>query len=128
MKLLSPRVHGFLDYLVVVFLLLAPSLFGFRGIAATLCYVLAPIQLVMSLLTDYPLGIAKVIPFPVHGAVELIVALGLIVMPWIFGFSIFAMQRNFFIASGVGLGLVWLVTNYVPASTVASMAAGRDPY
>jgi hypothetical protein len=128
MKILSPRVHGFLDYLVVAFLLVAPSLFGLRGIAATLCYVVAPTQLVMSLLTDYPLGVAKLIPFTVHGAIEVVMALGLIAMPWLFGFSAVDVERNFFIASGVGLGLVWVMTNYAAASSLASTAARRDPY
>ncbi len=127
MRILSPRVHGFLDYFVVAFLLLGPTLFGFGGFAATLCYILAPVQLVMSLATDYPLGVAKVIPFPVHGGVELVTALGMIVMPWLFGFSHVDVARNFFIASGVALGLVWLVTNYA-ASTLASRTARTNTY
>ncbi len=120
MKILSPRVHGYLDYLVVALLFLAPSLFGFTGIAATICYVLAPVQLVMSLLTAYPLGVAKMIPFPVHGGVEIVTSVGLLAAPWLFGFSAFDAARNFFIIAGVGLGLVWAMTNYVAARTTTT--------
>jgi hypothetical protein len=112
MKFLDPRVHGYLDYAAVLLLALAPWLFGFGGAAATLCYVVAAAQLGMSLLTAYPLGIAKVIPFPIHGGVELVVAIGLVVAPWLFGFDEVNAARNFFIAAGIGLGFVYLVTDY----------------
>jgi len=112
MKLLAPRPHGYIDYLAVVALALAPSLFGFGGVPATLCYVLAVVQLAMSLLTAYPLGILKVIPFPVHGGVELVTAIFLCCAPWLFRFHDANAPRNFFVVSAIGLLLVYLVTNY----------------
>lgn len=115
MKFLDPRTHGYLDYAAVAVLALAPTLFGFGGIAATICYVVAAMQLGMSLLTAYPLGAAKVIPFTVHGAIELVVAIALVAAPWLFGFSSEDAARNFFIVSGLGLLGVYLVTNYKAA-------------
>ena len=112
MKILGPRPHGVIDYLAVVLLALAPTLFGFGGIAATLCYVLAVVHLVMSLVTAYPLGVAKLVPFPIHGGVELVVAIFLVAAPWIFGFADLAAARNFFVASAAALLLVYLLTNY----------------
>ena len=122
MRILSPRVHGVLDYAIVALLLLAPALFGFAGVAATICYALAIVQLGMSLLTNYPLSIAKLVPFPVHGAIELATSIGLLAMPWIFGFHTVDAARNFFVVGAIGLGLVWLVTNYqgVPATSRGS--------
>lgn len=110
MKVLSPKIHGFVDYVAVAVLIAAPSLFGFGGLAATICYVLAGAQLIMSLLTAYPLGIAHLIPFTLHGGVELVTSLFLVAAPWIFGFA--AAPRNFFLISGIGLLLVYLITNY----------------
>lgn len=123
MKILSPRIHGYLDYVLVALFLLAPTLFGFAGAAATLCYVLAAVQAGMSLLTAYPLGIAKIVPFPVHGALEAAVAVFLFASPWVFNFSYVDAARNFFIASGVLLSLVWIVTDYRAAS-VPTHSAG----
>jgi hypothetical protein len=117
MKILSPRVHGYIDYAAVAMLLLAPTLFGFGGLAATVCYVLAAAQGGMSLLTAYPLSIAKVIPFQVHGAIELLAAIFAFVSPWLFGYSHVDAARNFFIVSGVALSIVWLVTDYRSAYT-----------
>ena len=119
MKFLDPRTHGYLDYLAVAVVALAPTLFGFGGVAATICYVVAAMQLGMSLLTAYPLGAAKVIPFTVHGAVELVVAIALVAAPWLFAFSSEDAARNFFIVSGLGLLAVYLVTNYKAADRSA---------
>ena len=127
MKLLSPRIHGFIDYAVVALFLLAPTLFGFAGVAATLCYVLAAVHLVMSLLTAYPLGVVKLVPFPVHGALELAVAVGLVASPWLFGFSAVDAARNFYVAAGVAVSAVWLLTNYVAVPETGRIGGYRAP-
>jgi len=113
-RLLSPRNHGYIDYLAVGLLLLAPTLFRFSGLPAALCYVLAVVQGGMSLLTAYPLGVAKLIPFTVHGTIELITSVALVIVPFL-GFSEMVRARNFFIVSGLALFLVWLTTNYQAA-------------
>ncbi len=119
MKFLDPRAHGYIDYVAVVVLLLAPLLLGFEGMAAGICYLLAAVQLGMSLLTAYPLGVAKLIPVPLHGGIELLTAFFLVTAPWVLGFSPHDASRAFFVAAGLGLGLVWLFTNY---------KAAPDPY
>jgi hypothetical protein len=111
-RVLNPRIHGFIDYAIVALLALAPTLFDFSGTPATLCYVLAVAQLGMSLLTAYPLGAAKVIPFPIHGGIELAVGILALVSPWLFGFSDVTSARNFFLVAGVSVALVWALTNY----------------
>jgi hypothetical protein len=112
---LSPRVHGFIDYGSVVFLVLSPMLFGFSGVPATLCYLFAGALLVLSLITAYPLGVAKLVPFTIHGAIEAVSAVGLVLAPFLFGFSDVPAARNFFLVAGVALGIVFLVTNYKAA-------------
>jgi hypothetical protein len=112
---LSPRIHGFIDYGSVVLLLLSPMLFGFAGVPATLCYLFAGALLVLSLITAYPLGVAKVVPFTLHGMIEAVSAVGLVLAPFLFGFSRVEAARNFFIVAGIALGLVFLVTNYKAA-------------
>lgn len=70
MNTITPRVHGYLDYVTVVVFLLAPTLIGLTGIPAMLAYALAGIHLAMTLGTDFPLGIVKLIPIPIHGWIE----------------------------------------------------------
>jgi len=119
MKLLSPATHGVIDYALVAVFLLAPTFFGFAGVPETLCYALAAVHLVMTLCTAFPLGVVKLIPFPVHGALELAVAVGLVIAPWLLGFEATAWARNFYVGAGILVFGAWLATNYtaVPART-----------
>ena len=126
MNVLSPRVHGYVDYAVVALFALAPMLFGFGGLAATICYVLAVVHLGMTLLTAFPLGQVLVIPFPVHGALELAVAVALVLAPWLFGFQRVDEARWFYIAAGVAIGVVWLLTRYQTTPVEAGPASTRS--
>lgn len=112
MRFLDPRIHAYLDYLYVVTLAAAPSLLSFAGIAATLCYVTAIAVLGLSLFTRYDLGLVKLIPFPVHGTIELIASIAFVACPWLFGFAEVEISRNFFVAAGALLFGVWLITDY----------------
>jgi hypothetical protein len=103
-------MHGVLDYSTCAFFALAPTLFNLDGAYATVCYVLAGGYLVISLLTNMPLGVARVIPFPVHGKLELVSGLVFIASPWLFGFANEnETARNLF----VGAGLVFLVVYFL---------------
>ena len=115
-KVLSPTTHGVLDYLLAIAFLAAPAFFGFDSEnAATLSRVIGVAYLAVSFITRYPLGALTWIPFPVHGALEAIMAAAWIVMPWLFGFADDVMARNFFIVAGVGLLLVVALTDYKAA-------------
>jgi hypothetical protein len=64
MKVISDTAHGILDYLTVAIFALAPGVLGLSGFAALVSYALAAIHLVMTLLTNMPLGVLKIIPMP----------------------------------------------------------------
>ena len=97
MGFLSPRIHGYLDWVAVFALGAAPALLHFGGVAATLSCLTAALHLVMCVATRYPLGVASRLPFPVHGTIELATALFLIASPWAFGFDGDRTARAFFI-------------------------------
>jgi hypothetical protein len=113
MKVLSPRVHGMLDYATVALFALAPTLFDFSGPYATACYVLAGGYLLITLLTDFPMGVARVIPFPMHGGLELVSGLALLAVPFLFGFHDDNHEaRNFFMGMGILFLGSWLLTDW----------------
>ena len=116
MKLLSPKVHGYLEYLVVVAFLAAPTVLGFTGLPAQLAYAIGVVHLVVTLLTAFPLGAVKLIPFPVHGVLELIVAVVLLALPWLAGFTAQRPAQLFFVVAGAIIGLVFLTTDYKAAA------------
>jgi len=126
MKILQPKVHGYIDYALVLLFALAPTLLGFDGVPQTLCYVLAALHFATSLFTAYPLGALKIIPFPVHGAGEAILAPLLALAPWLFGFWRTPAPRNFFLLAAVAVLLVWLVTDYKLSEQTASHRGRRS--
>lgn len=117
MKILSSTVHGYLDYIVVAAFVFAPTLFGFAGAAATISYVLAGVHLALTVLTAFPPGLIKLVPAVIHGWIELVVAICLIALPFVAGFT--GAARNFYLAAGALIFIVWLITSYKTAETSA---------
>ena len=56
MRFISARIHGMLDFVVVILFLLGPLLMGLGGSPAAISYTLAVIHLVMTLMTRFPAG------------------------------------------------------------------------
>ncbi|WP_411725577.1 hypothetical protein [Methyloglobulus sp.] len=110
MKIISPTQHGYLDYVTVVLFLAAPTLIGLTGVAGALAYALAAIHLAMTLVTDFPLGVAKLLPFSIHGWVERVVGPVLVLLPFALGFDTAA--RSFYIVIGIVIVVVGLLTDY----------------
>lgn len=110
MKILTPTQHGYLDYATVILFLVAPSLLGLTGMAGIFAYLLAGIHLIMTLLTDFPLGVYKPVPFPLHGLVERVVGPVLILLPFVFGFT--STATTFYVVVGIVIILVGLLTDY----------------
>lgn len=110
--MLNPRTHGYLDYLGVLFFFVAPSLFGFDDKVANLSYIIGVAYLGMVLLTAYPMGVLKWIPFPIHGGVELALGAFLIASPWLLRFSQAPTERNVMVVTGIAVLGVWFLTDY----------------
>ena len=89
MRVISTRTHGVLDYLTSGMLLSAPRLLGLTDIPASArAFRLAGGGAALySLLTDYELGAVKLVPMPVHLALD--AASGALVAssPWLLGFA-----------------------------------------
>jgi hypothetical protein len=89
MRILSTRMHGIMDYLIGVLLLLAPNLLGFadNSAAAWIPRVLGIIILLQALMTRFEVGVMPVIPMSVHLMMDYGLGLFLAASPWLFGFS-----------------------------------------
>ena len=112
MKMLSPKLHGMIDFIAVIIFGLAPMAFGFRGIPAKISYLLAGVHLVMTLATAFPCGLFKIIPMRIHSIVEFVVSITLVILPWILGFSSEYAARNFYIGMGIIIFVVGLLTSH----------------
>ena len=89
MRFLPTRIHGMLDYLIGLLLIAAPWLLDFAdGGAEQWVPVIVGASVIMySLITDYELSIANIIPMPVHLGLDIMGGALLAVSPWLFGFS-----------------------------------------
>ena len=113
MKFISPKIHGFIDYLVVVFLLASPTFFGFTGLVAIFTYALGAVHLLLTAFTNYPLGIVKVIPVNLHATIEALVGIALIVLAYTLFKDNAQGSKLYYVIFGTVVLLTWLVTDYV---------------
>lgn len=111
MKFIPEKIHGIIDYFVVLFLIAAPVFFGFDSFTAIFTYALAIVHLILTLLTDFDSGVFKVVSFPLHGIIELIVGIALIILAFtLFGGS--SVGKLFYIGVGAAILVTWLFTDY----------------
>jgi hypothetical protein len=110
---ISPKVHGFIDYAMAGQLISAPYLFGFKKdkLATTIALTAGFSVLGVSLLTRYPLGAVKVIPFKTHGIIETGAASFLAISPLLFNFRKGNAAKFLSIAGIAYLGVI-AMTNY----------------
>ncbi len=89
LRFISTRTHGVLDYVVGALLIVVPYLLGFAdGTAAQwVPQVLGLVAIGGALMTDYELGVMRVIPMPVHLMIDIASGALLALSPWLFGFS-----------------------------------------
>ncbi|HSD06236.1 SPW repeat domain-containing protein [Flavobacterium sp.] len=88
MKVIYTKVHGYLDYVLGFILLLVPSLLQLdsNSLESLIFYILSILTLFYSILTDYELGVYKVLPMRMHLIADLLAGVFLLTSPWIFGF------------------------------------------
>jgi hypothetical protein len=110
MKIISSEAHAALDYLTVVIFALAPTAIGLSGVAAIISYVLAIVHLSMTVVTDMPFSLVKIVPIKLHALVELVVGPVLVIGGLLLELATPA--RTFFVAMGVIIFAVWLLSSY----------------
>ena len=110
MKMISDEIHALLDYVTVVIFALAPTVIGFSGLAAIVSYVLAVVHLAMTLVTDMPFSLAKLVPIKLHALVEVVVGPVLVVGGLLSPGPL--PTRIFFVAMGAIVFVVWLLSSY----------------
>ena len=84
-RLLPAWFHAIADYAVGVTLIAVAVIVGGTGAAVATGVVVGAVVLVVSMLTRYPLGVAKVLPFTVHSAGDYLAAALLVLAPFALG-------------------------------------------
>ena len=113
-KVLKPTPHAVIDYAMAGTLMAAPWLFGFSDnkTARANSVISGAAVLGLSLMTRYPLGAAKLVPFRVHGVVETMAAVMNTAAPWLMGFSRNKRATGAHVAAGLATLAVVALTDY----------------
>ena len=125
MRFLPTRVHGVIDYLWGVSLIATPWLLGFAngGAAQYLPQLLGAAIIIMSLITDYELSVTRIIPMPVHLAIDVAGGALLAVSPWLFGFADRVYWPHLIVGlAEIGVGLMTQTTPGARDATTGRLA------
>lgn len=89
MRLITTKTHAYLDYIVGIFLLVAPFILKLdpKMPEGILFFILGAGLLFYSIITNYELGLFKIIPMKTHLLLDIASGIFLAASPWIFGFS-----------------------------------------
>ncbi len=97
-RFISPTLHGVADYSAGIGLIIAPFVLGLGAdhpASQTISVVTGIAVLIVSLLTDYKLGAFRNIPFQGHLAIDLIVAIAFMILPFALGFK--GLEANYYL-------------------------------
>jgi hypothetical protein len=112
-RLLPAWLHAVADYAVGAGLIIIALAVGGSGKAVAAGVVVGATVLVVSMLTKYPLGVAKVLPFTVHSAGDYLAVALLLVAPFALNFhSSDTGLTGVYIVAGIAVLGVSLITNY----------------
>jgi hypothetical protein len=110
-KAVTPKGHAVIDYLTVGAFLVTGALYWRRHKRAALsAFICGGADLALSLITDYPGGVKKVISFPTHCKVDLGLAAMTATMPEFMGFKD-DREKRFFLAQSAGITLATNLTD-----------------
>ncbi|HEY9048171.1 MAG TPA: hypothetical protein VIN08_19830 [Ohtaekwangia sp.] len=109
---LTTKLHGLLDYIVVIFLLASPTLFDLPPSTSLFTYILGFVHLALTITTDFPPGLIKLIPAKVHGIVELAVSIALVGVAFILEMIDGQVAKYFYLPFAAAVFFIWLITDY----------------
>ncbi len=109
---INANAHALVDCMVVVFLLSSPWLFSLPPVTAKFTFSLAAVHFLLTILTDYKMGIMRAIPLKIHGMIELLVSFVLVGVAFYLNGIEGMVARNFYLGFAIAVFIVWLLTEY----------------
>ena len=111
MRIIRTQLHGLIDYLFALALLL-PLITGHgtTGKDTIVFTILGIAVIVMSMVTDYEFGLMKIIPMKLHLFLDLIISFFIIAMPMIFP------MENYYLYWPVILGVSGVIVTILSSS------------
>jgi hypothetical protein len=95
MRFLPTMIHGVLDYLVGLLVIVLPFALGLQGSQKWTLVLLGLLVIVYSVLTDYELGLVRYLRIRFHLLLDAIFGLAMLLMPWLLDFPANARWPNY---------------------------------
>ncbi len=112
MMKINSKIHGILDYGVILFLWLSPTLFDLPSTTSIFTYVLGAIHFALTISTNFEAGLLKIVPLKIHGWIEVIVSLALIGVAFALGSIDGIKSKIFYLSMAAAIFITWLITDY----------------
>lgn len=132
MRLIPTKAHAAMDYLGGLILLIVP-LFWLNDPTTPQAAIWTPVAigaliLVQSMITDFELSLANLIPVTGHLAMDALVGAILLISPWVFGFAEIVWIPHVVIGLAlIGAALMTETTRREPATHDSFGPSGRQP-
>lgn len=127
MKFLSPRVHGVIDYVAALFFFFCAVFLPLPTAARTLSIVAAVVIVAGSIMTDYPLGVARALAYEGHEAGEMVFCVGLAFVGALFAAAQMWGSALIFLGAAGVLFVVWLLTDFTAVEQTEWPGAAGTP-
>ena len=106
-------VHSAIEYFAAVLLIAAPFLFDFeRDTAKWTSIALGVVVLLVAVITRGPLGITKTLAVPAHATLDYVLAVVLVLSPFVLGFAGDKAAVTLFVLLGVAHAAISLLTRF----------------
>jgi len=107
MRLIGRWSHLIIDAAMILLLAFGPHFAGFSGRQADLAFVLAGAMFLLIVFT-----LLRLLRFPIHGAIEMVIIILILIFPWLASFARGVHSRNFYMFVGVVMLVIWLMTDF----------------
>lgn len=88
MRFVSTRIHGILDYLVGIFVLLFPLTFELQGAQRWTLIAIGLAVILYSALTDYEVDVVRFLRIRFHLLLDAVFDIALLPIPWLLDFPL----------------------------------------
>jgi hypothetical protein len=120
-------LHGVVEYVAAALLITAPFLLSFdSGAATALSVVIGVVLLAIAASTDGPTSLINNLPRAAHVALDYVLVVALIALPFLAGFSDETAPTAFFIVLGVAHLLITIGTRFETRRELHAEDGGAD--
>lgn len=99
MRFLPTLIHGMLDYLVGLIVIIMPFALGLQGVRQWTLVLLGMLVILYSALTDYELGLVRFLRVRFHLLMDALFGIAMLLTPWALNFPADTRWPNYLVGA-----------------------------